>query len=624
MDRTGIIVIVICAALLGGWLVMENKYAQQQAAWYKAHPEALAAQSAASTNGTNTATSTATGGAAGGSTTTVPVTFNPDIPARTIVLTNGQPHKSWARYTFTSRGGGLDKVELLDFPETISARWKGKLSHSDAVASLNTRASVPILSVLGDASFVGDGDFTLTPLPDGVHAEKAFADGLVIAKDFHLGSNYLVNTTVTLKNTSSIQMNLMPQEIVAGTATPMDADDAGMLWGAMWSDGTNAPDSPLPYFTGGGMGCSRSAPKSEIRAGSGNVLWVAPHNQFFAIVAMPRDPAREMVARTVTLPRYQEVDTNAPAPVGVQTALVYPAQLLQPDTSVQREIEVYAGPKELRTLAAIAEQRGNHADLVMNFGTGYVAFWGVGTFFAKLLLAGMNTLHDLTRLGYGWVIVLITVLIRVMFWPLAAKSTRSMKKMAALGPEVTALREKYKDDLQKFYQKQSELYKKHNVSPMSGCLPMLVQMPVFMGFFTMIRSAIELRGASFLWATDLSKPDTVFMIPGITFLPFNLSTPEGLPVNPLPLMMVAVMLWQSHTTPVSPGMDPAQQKMMRWIPAIFILIFYNYSSGLALYMTVSTFLGILQTKLTKTITVPAVTAAPALTPEPKAKKLNKK
>jgi YidC/Oxa1 family membrane protein insertase len=106
---------------------------------------------------------------------------------------------------------------------------------------------------------------------------------------------------------------------------------------------------------------------------------------------------------------------------------------------------------------------------------------------------------------------------------------------------------------------------------------------------------------------DLSKPDTLFLIPGINF-PFNL----------LPLLMGGVMVWQAHLTPPSPGMDPAQQKMMRYMPAIFVLFLYFYSSGMALYMFVSTLLGIVQTKLTKT--QPATAATPALTPPPKKKK----
>src|SRR6185312_6915565 len=283
-------------------------------------------------------------------------------------------------------------------------------------------------------------------------------------------------------------------------------------------------------------------------------------------------------------------------------------QTVTANSNVERQIVFYVGPKEFRTLARVGEQFQNHADEVMNFGTGFVSFWGVGTFFAKLLLSAMDGLHDLTILGYGWVIVLLTILLRAVFWPLTAASMRSAKKMQALAPQVTALKEKYKDDPQKFTAKQWELWKKNKVSPMSGCLPMLIQMPVFIGFFTMIRSAIELRGAHFLWAADLSKPDTIFLIPGLNF-----------PVNLLPLLMVAVMVWQAHLTPPSPGMDPAQQKLMRYMPALFLVFLYSYSSGMALYMFVSTLLGIIQTKMTKTHTAPAA-ATPALTPGPKKKK----
>jgi YidC/Oxa1 family membrane protein insertase len=216
-----------------------------------------------------------------------------------------------------------------------------------------------------------------------------------------------------------------------------------------------------------------------------------------------------------------------------------------------------------------------------------------------------------TTLGYGWVIVLITVIIKLLFWPLTAISTRSMKRMQALAPELAALKEKYKDDLQKFTQKQWEVYKKNKVSPLSGCLPMLIQTPVFIGFFTMIRSAIELRGAHFLWVADLSRPDTLFIIPGIDF-PFNL----------LPILMGASMLWQSHLTPPAAGMDPAQAKMMRYLPLLFLVFLYNFSAGLALYWTVSNLLTILQTKLTKSyepVAAPVVTVSP-LTPQSKKKK----
>ena len=126
--------------------------------------------------------------------------------------------------------------------------------------------------------------------------------------------------------------------------------------------------------------------------------------------------------------------------------------------AVERQIVFFAGPKEYRTLARIGEQFQNRADLVMGFGS----FWG---FFSKALLVGMNWLHDATRLGYGWAIVLITVIIKVVFWPLTAASTRSMKRMQVLAPELKALQEKYKNDMQKLTQKQWELYRKTKGQP---------------------------------------------------------------------------------------------------------------------------------------------------------------
>jgi YidC/Oxa1 family membrane protein insertase len=171
------------------------------------------------------------------------------------------------------------------------------------------------------------------------------------------------------------------------------------------------------------------------------------------------------------------------------------------------------------------------------------------------------------------------------------------------------LKEKYKDDPAKMNKKLMEFMKENKVSPLGGCLPMVLQMPVFIGFFYMIRSAIELRGAPFLWVGDLSKADTLFLIPGLNF-PFNL----------LPLLMGATMLWQSHLTPPSPGMDPMQQKMMRYMPLMFLVFLYNYSSGLALYWTVQNLLSIAQTKLTKTNAPVTLQPPSVLTPLQKKKK----
>jgi len=596
MDRTGIIVVTLCVILLVYWFVEQQKYAQQQAHY-------AATNQMVHVTVTNLANPPDQLSAAANQLNAARPIFDTNAPETLLCLTNAR-----ARYTFTSRGGGLKSVELLDYPETVSPRWKKKVA-KDGVATLNLRAPVPVLAILGDAGLVGDGNFTLTQTADGVHAEKTLANGLRLSKEFHLSSNYLVNASVRLENTLTQPLTLPAQEWVIGTATPMGPDDTSyaMNEGAMWFNGTGIQDQSLGWFSGSGFGCFRGTPRSEYLAGSNNVVWAAAHNQFFALMVMPKmnEPAQQIVARPVTLPPFPNVEPvpGTPALQGVESAFIYPAVSLAAHQAVERQIVLFAGPKEYRLLARIGDQFQNQADLVMNFGR----FSG---FFAKALLLAMNWVHDVTRAGYGLTIVLITVAIKVLFWPLTAASTRSMKRMQALAPEMAALKEKYKDDMQKLTQKQWELYRKHKVSPMSGCLPMAIQMPVFFGFFTMIRSAIELRGAHFLWIADLSKPDTLFMIPGTAF-PFNL----------LPLLMGGSMLWQSHLTPPSPGMDPTQAKMMRYMPLMFLVFLYTYSSGLALYWTVNNLLTIVQTKLTKMNQAPA-TPVPAsvLTPASKKKK----
>jgi len=594
MDRTGIIVVTACVILLGFWFVAEQKYSsqrlQQQMATTATNAVAISQQAAKISTTTFPTPGTSSG-----------FSFDTNILEELKVITNTQ-----ARYTFTSRGGGLKSVELLDFPETVSPRWKKGVA-ANGVATLNTHATMPVLAILGESNLVGDGNFTLKKTDDGVRAEKSFTNGLRIVKEFHVGSNYLVDATVRLENASGKSISLPVQEWVVGTATPMGPDDNGQNEGVMWFDGAKAQDSNLGYFSTNttSLFFFSRIPKTEYLAGMNNAPRTAAPHQFLALMAMTKQPAQQIVARPVTLPQFLNVEqaANTPLPQGIQTALIYPTQTLEANSAIERQIVFFAGPKEYRTLARIGEEFQNRADLVMNFG----GFWG---FFAKALLLAMNWLHDVTKLGYGWVIVLFTVIIKAVFWPLMTKSTRSMKRMQMLAPELKALQVKYKDDAQKLTQKQWELYRKHKVSPISGCLPMVIQMPVFIGFFTMIRSAIELRGAHFLWVADLSKPDTLFMIPGLNF-PFNL----------LPLLMGGSMLWQSHLTPPSPGMDQTQAKMMRYLPLIFLVFLYSYSSGLTLYWTINNLLTIVQTKLTKMNQAPVVAgAASVLTPPLKKKK----
>jgi len=595
MDRKSIIILAVCFALFVLWSVYVPKLYPPK----RLPPGAtnVVAQPRPSPAPATTITTTGAAPAVTMGPLTAPL---PTLPAEAakagdlIELTN-----DYARYTFTPNGGGLKLVELVHYRETVAR--SSRKSATNRVASLNSAAPVPVLAVLGEG-LTGDGVFDLARTTGGVRATKTLTNGLVMVKEFAVTTNYLVAATVRLENRSDAPLSLPAQEYVVGTAAPMGPDDDGSAVGLMWYNGAKSEDITAGWFANRTLGCFPGTPRQVYVAGQSNVVWAAAHNQFFALVAMPQSPAQQVIARQIELPRPVDADPryrSKPTPMGYVTTLIFPEATLAPGQTVEQQVFLFAGPKEYRTLAKVASQFSNNVDAVMGFG----GFFG---FFSKGLLLAMNWIHDVFKVGYGWAIIAITITIKVLFWPLTQASTRSMKRMAALQPQMKALQEKYKGDPAKMNKKLMEFMKEHKVSPLGGCLPMLLQMPVFIGFFYMIRSAIELHGASFLWIADLSRPDTLFEVGGF---PFNL----------LPLLMGATMLWQSHMTPPSPGMDPMQQKMMRYLPLIFLFMLYNFSAGLTLYWTVQNLLTIAQMKLTKTQQAAAPPSAPA-GPAPSKKK----
>ena len=596
MDRKTIIILAACMILMLAWQPLTRKI------WppIPLPPEstnALPAEVVSPTNRSVPATNRPAELRAAAPLPFVP----PAAPEDTITLTNGP-----ARYIFTSHSGGLKAVQLFNFPETIPRR--GQAATANNFATLNAHAQTPVLAALDGPTFDGDGVFRLTRTTTGVRAEKALTNGLVVVKEFEPTTNYLIVASVRVTNASDAPLSLPPQRWITGTATPLDENDTGLTLGLMWFDGKSATDISQAWFENRFLGCFPGTPRTEYLAGRTNVVWAAAHNQFFALIAMPREPATDVFCRAITLPRPPQWPTHAkPSPPTIkafETALVFPAAQLAPGQGTRHDFVFYAGPKEYRTLDRIGERMGNQVELVMGFG----GFFG---FFAKLLLISMNGIHDALSIGYGWVIILITIIIKALFWPLTQISTRSMKRMQALQPEMKKIQEKFKDDPAKMNKKTMEFMRENKVSPLGGCLPMLIQLPIFFGFYRMIQSAIELRGESFLWVADLSQPDTLFRILPATFdLPFNL----------LPLLMGVTMLWQARLTPMSPGMDPAQQKMMKYMPLMFLFILYNFSAGLTLYWTVQNLLSILQMKLTRTNEPVVATVVPSKSLAPTKKK----
>ena len=185
--------------------------------------------------------------------------------------------------------------------------------------------------------------------------------------------------------------------------------------------------------------------------------------------------------------------------------------------------------------------------------------------------------------------LLLTVLVRMVMFPLTLKSMRSMKKMQTLQPEMEALREKYKDDQQELSKAMMVMYKERGINPVAGCFPMLLQMPIFIALYRMLWNAFELRGASFLWMADLAQPDRLFKIPGADgLMVFNGALQY---FNILPILVGVSMLLSMKLTPTGPVQNPQQKMMMNIMPVMFGFISYGFSAGLNLYVLTSTVLG---------------------------------
>ncbi len=439
----------------------------------------------------------------------------PRPPEQIAVLEN-----DFVRVTFTTWGGGIRSVELL----------KHRLN-GDGKVLLNTNG-VPALAWRGSEH----GAYDLTqPTPDTVVFRGGGGE-----KRFTLGKDYVVHATFLAPGATSLPLAI-------GTTASLDRHEAPDLLVAGWLVDTK--------YHKAGVNKTKDGPQHV----PASIRWGAVQNQYFTMVLTPTNTATAIHYESAALPP-PPAKPGEPTP-GIRAWLEVPV-----DTNGVAHATYYAGPKELKRLRAL----GRGQEETMDFG-----FFGI---ISLGLLWGMNFFHNALP-NYGVAIILVTVCIKILFWPIQAKSIQSMKEMQKFQPVMAKLKEKYKDDPQKMNAEMMRLYKEHKINPFAGCLPMVVQIPVFFAFYTMLRSAVELRGASFLWIHDLAQPDTIARL-------------AGLPINPLPLVMGASMIWQMKLTPQTG--DSQQQKIMMFMPLIFLFICYNMASGLVLYWTVQQLLSIAQ------------------------------
>ena len=486
-----------------------------------------------------------------------------------LALTN-----SVARVTISSWGGGIEAVELKKYRVSVDR---------DSRPVVLDFAGRPALSLSGLAGLTTNNDFTLGVDGQSVRIERATAEGIRFERTIVLEDGYRLDVTDAYRNEGSAALMLPPHGVRLGAMELMEAKPNSMGISFMGIDTLEDKGGVEVRHWGGKelpalfgvktsfMSCTPpnadAMPTSVAHKAEVPIAWTAVKNRYFVEILRPDgsgtgcelQASRSMAAPGAFLIGQASAD------------MLFSGRELKPGETFTRKMTYYAGPKEYSSLKPL----GDHQDDVMEFGWFEWFRW-----LCKVLLWTLNALHAVIP-NYGIAIILLTLIVRVIFWPVTHKSTESMKKMQQIQPLVNELRAKYKEKPQKMNEEVMALYKKHKVNPLAGCLPMLVQIPVFIALFIVLRSAVELRFAPFLWIRDLSEPEGI--LAGV--LPFG-----GL--NILPLLMTATTIWQQKITPST--MDPQQQKLMMFMPVVMLFLFYNMASALVLYWTVSQVLAIVQ------------------------------
>jgi YidC/Oxa1 family membrane protein insertase len=550
MDRTGWIGVVVCFLLMLVWMHYSEKRWPVRRTTTQQQKAAAAAQPAIPANPTLEAATNAP--------QIVSAQKLPD--AVTAVLENEE-----MRVVFTTHGGAIQSVELKQHKQT---------GNENIV--LNRDATEPVLNLLGWDGPAEVTSYDIQPLGGKVSFRRKLASGATLERVYSLKDNYRIVLEQTVSNPGAEPLTLPAYTMNIGTANPIHRHDTPTYTAASWmshaggayhkNSVTDFDASTMPL-----VGYQFREARSLIASPEGPINWAAVQNQFFALILTP---AKDNLISKVVMTRGKVTDADikgAPLLQTIHARADFEGFTLKPEESRLQTYQLYAGPKEYARL----QKLGRGEDLVMDFG------WS--GWLIKPLLSMMRGIHSVVP-SWGWTIILMTLIIRAIMWPLQSVQNKSMKQMQALQPKIQTLREKYKDNIQKMNEEQIKLFREYGVNPATGCLPLLVQLPVFIAFYVMLQSVTELRGASFMWIADLTQPDTVGRIPVI-----------GWDLNLLPLIMTATSVLMIRMTPQSA--ETQQMKFMQWLPLVFLFILYNFASALSLYMTVSNFVSIVQTYL---------------------------
>jgi len=486
----------------------------------------------------------------------------------------------------TNRGAGIGEAVLL----------KHTAENSQQVV-LNSAEHTPIGAIIEQPAAPALPEFTIGRGDDGsVQFDRTTPEGVSVRKKFFFPpstektDNFVAEMDVDFRNDGAQPYTNAGYFVSLGSTRPLHPKDMPSYTRLVWCIEGSAKATDVSWFPAQNyplVGVQKRAAQPTFQEKVNGAEWAAVTNQFFTTILTPLNAK---VAETWGQPF--EIKRAEGAPLqGMDGAMGMPGFVLQPGQSSTVRFQIYTGPKLYARLAKLSHDEAE----IMNFG-----FFKL---ISQALLNFLNLLHSWVN-SYGWAIILLTACVKGVLWPLQNKANRSMRKMSALAPKMQELKEKHKDDPTRMNQEVMKMYKEHGVNPVGGCLPMMIQIPIFFGLFSMLGQAAELRNASFLWVHDLSQPDTLFTIPGLGWIPFLGNPPAGLPVNILPLIMGSTNVWLMRMTPKTG--DSTQQRIMMFMPLMFLIFCYNFAAALALYYTTQNLFTILQLWQNKRQPVPVL------------------
>lgn len=458
--------------------------------------------------------------------------------------------------TFTNKGPAITGFQLKKYRETIdpaSPYFELFKENKEIKRNLSFHFNNPQIKDGSDLFFVPDKEMINLEQGQGMETlsfKYSTPEGIILEQIFTFSSDsYDIGARIKVSNNS--------ERIATGNIKSVI---------------TNIPSKKkVGYYSFTGTAVFYNNDLKQFKPGdlededdtdlTGSIDWFSYEDEYFITAIAPEEKRDARYIGTIQKS-------------GVITATHFSESVeILPSTEIIKSYDLFLGPKEIKTL----KKFGNNLESAIDFG-----FFDV---IAKPLHHVLVYFNKYLK-NFGFSIILVTIIIKIIFWPLTHKSQKSMKEMQKLQPLMAKIREKYKDNKEMMNKELMGLYRTYKVNPMSGCLPMLIQIPVFIALYSVLSSAIELRHEPFaFWIKDLSTPDRLFSLPfGIPFM----EPPYGIPV--LTLLMGLSMFIQQKMQPMVG--DPAQAKIMMFMPIMFTVMFINFPSGLVLYWLTQNILSI--------------------------------